>query len=123
MFAKSAATALTFCVFAAPALAQSYPVSGPWGQSTSTSKGAIDCTGKRIISFNGNQRTDSKGGVPGYRIKSMTEAGPSSYRIIDEFSTGQISYGYQYYTLRQIDDDHIVLQMQPGGTLKLQRCK
>ena len=76
---------------ALPALADNYPVTGPWGQSASSEKGAIDCTGKRVIAFNGNQRTDSKGGVPAYRNKSVTQAGASSYRIVDVFTNGQIN--------------------------------
>lgn len=57
---------------AVPALADSYPVSGAWGQSTSLAKGGIVCAGKRVITFNGDQRTDSKGGVRAYRNKSVT---------------------------------------------------
>ena len=105
----------------APALADTYPVAGRWGQSTSTAKGAIDCTGKRVIAFNGNQRTDSGGGVPAYRNVSVTGVG-SQFRVIDEFTTGQMSSARTSYTLRQVDPDHVVLQMQ-GGALKLQRCK
>ena len=100
-----------------------YPVSGHWGQSSSSANGAIDCAGKRVIAFNGNQRTDSKGGVPAYRNKSVTAESPSSYRVVDEFTTGQISNGSVSYTLRQVDADHIEMQQQQGGTLKLQRCK
>ena len=108
---------------AAPALAQNYPVSGDWGQSSSSAKGAIDCAGKRVIGFNGDTRTDSHGGVPGYRNLSVTSAGSSQYRVVDEFSNAQVKYGRTSYTLRQIDADHIEMQMQSGGTLKLQRCK
>ena len=58
-------TALLVTVLATPALAQSYPVSGKWGESTSSEKGPIDCTdNRRVIDFSGNQRTDSNGGVP-----------------------------------------------------------
>jgi hypothetical protein len=108
---------------AATADAASYPVSGRWGQSANSDKGPIDCRGKRVITFNGNQRTDSNGGVPAYRNRSVTPDGGSRYRIVDEFSTGQISNAHTSYTLRRIDADHIELQMQKGGTLKLQRCK
>ena len=108
---------------AVPALADSYPVSGRWGQSTSSAKGAIDCGDVRVIAFNGNQRTDSQGGVPALRNKSVTATGTSQYRVVDEFSTGQISGGTVNYTLRKIDDDHIEMVMQSGGTLKLQRCQ
>jgi hypothetical protein len=106
----------------APALAADYPVSGRWGVSTSSTKGAIDCTGKRVISFSGNQRRDS-GGIPAYRNLSVTPAEQAHYRVVDEFTNGQISAGRVYYTLVMLDADHIELQMQQGGTLKLQRCK
>lgn len=115
------AMALT-AALVAPAIAADYPVSGKWGQSTSSEKGPIDCSGKRVISFNGNQRTDSKGGVPSYRNFSVTREGPSNYRIVDEFATGQIR-ARATLTLRQVDDDHIVIDQIPGGSVKLQRCK
>lgn len=108
---------------AAPALAASYPVSGRWGQSNSSASGSIDCNKLRVIAFNGDTRTDSNGGVPAYRIKSITSEGSSSHRIVDEFTTGQIRNGSTRYTLRQTDADHIEMNMQPGGVLKLQRCK
>ena len=116
-------SALLLSALAAPAEAQVYPVVGKWGQSSGAEKGAIDCVGKRVIEFNGDQRTDSNGGVPAYRNQSVTPDGPSSYRIVDEFSTGQISAGHTSYALRKVDADHIELIMQDGGSLKLQRCK
>jgi hypothetical protein len=61
--------------------------------------------------------------VPAYRNVSVTSAGQASYRIVDEFTNGQISSGRVYYTLVTLDADHIELQMQQGGTLKLQRCQ
>ena len=116
-------TALLVTALATPALAQSYPVSGRWGESNSSEKGTIDCTGnRRIIDFFGNQRTDSNGGVPEYRNKSVQSVGQSDYRIVDEFSNAQVSAGQAEYTLRKIDSDHIVMN-QSGTTLNLQRCK
>jgi hypothetical protein len=123
MLAKPAAVLLMLCALTAPARADIYPVSGQWGQSSSRAPGAIDCAGKRVIGFSGNQRTDSHGGVPAYRNYSVTAAGPSQYRVIDRFSNAQTSSGSTSYTLRKIDDDHIELKMQGGSTLKLQRCK
>jgi hypothetical protein len=108
---------------AAPALADDYPVSGRWGQVTSTSKGPVNCTGKRIIAFSGNQRTDSKGGVPAYRNKSVTGDGVSRWRVIDIFTTGQINNATMSYTLVRADADHIEMVQQKGGTIKLQRCQ
>jgi hypothetical protein len=120
---KTILFALLISALAAPALADSYPVSGAWGQSTSSAKGAIVCAGKRVITFNGNQRADSKGGVPAFRNKSVSPAGASRYRIVDLFSNGQVRNGSVNYTLRLVDDDHIEMAMSPGGTLKLQRCE
>jgi hypothetical protein len=115
-------SATLVAVLTAPALAQTaYPVSGRWGPEIADKKGPIDCTG-RVIGFNGDTRTDSKGGVPAYRLKSVSTSG-STYRVTDMFTTGQIRNGNTSYTLHQTDPDHIVMQMQPGGTLKLQRCK
>jgi hypothetical protein len=119
---KTILSAMLLSALAAPALADNYPVSGRWGQSTSSAKGAIDCSGIRVIDFNGNQRTDSEGGVPAYRNRSVTAAGASSYRIVDVFSNGQVNDAQVPYTLTVVDADHIALNGQ-AGTLKLQRCE
>ena len=55
---------MVFGAMVLPALAGTYPVSGRWGQSASTTNGPIDCTSKRVIAFDGDQRTDNKGAVP-----------------------------------------------------------
>ena len=119
---KAILTALLTAALSAPAFAASYPVSGRWGESTSSKPGSIDCSGKRVIDFNGTTRTDSGGSVRAFQNRSVIADGPSQYRIIDIFSNGQISSGQLSYTLRQVDDDHIVVAM-PGATLRLQRCK
>jgi len=116
-------SAVLLSIFAGSALAQVYPVEGRWGESVSSEKGAIDCTGKRVIEFTGDQRTDSGGGVPAYRNQSVTSQGASSYLVVDEFSNGQISAGHVSYALRKIDPDHIEMNMQDGGSVKLQRCR
>jgi len=104
-----------------PAFAGTYPVSGRWGQSTSATKGAIDCSSKRVIAFFGDERTDSNGGVPAYRNKSVT-GGPMRYRIVDVFTNGQVNNAQVVYTLSITDADHIALSGQTGA-LKLQRCQ
>jgi hypothetical protein len=113
-----------FVLFASAtsALAENYPISGKWGESTSLQTGPIDCSGTRVIDFNGNQRTDSDGGVPAYRNRSVTSAG-DRYRVVDEFTTGQISNAHTSYTLRQTDSDRLEMVQQGGSTVKLQRCK
>ena len=118
---KTILPAMLLCALASPALADDYPVSGSWGQSTSSKKGPIDCSGKRVVTFDGNQRTDSQGGVPAYRNKSVTAAG-SNYRIVDVFTNGQVNNAQVVYTLRQVDADHIEMSGQTGS-LKLQRCE
>jgi hypothetical protein len=107
----------------APTYAAGYPVSGQWGQTANSEKGPVDCSKLRVIFFNGDTHTDSKGGVPGYRLKSISAEDPSSHRIIDEFTSGQIRNGNISFTLRQIDNDRVEMHLQQGGTLKLQRCK
>jgi hypothetical protein len=119
---RTALAVSTMLALTAPACADDYPVSGRWGQSTDTQQGAIDCAGKRVIGFSGNQRTDSNGGVPAYRNRSVSTDG-SAYRIVDEFTTGQISDAHTSYTLRKIDNDHLEMTQQGGPTLTLQRCK
>lgn len=114
-------TALAIGALAMPALADTYPVFGRWGLSASQVKGAIDCSNKRVISFYGDQRTDSSGSVPAYRNKSVTKAG-SSYRIVDVFTNGQVNNARVVYTLSITDDDHVALSGQTGA-LKLQRCQ
>ena len=116
--AAIAATAL-----ATPALADSYPVSGKWGVSTSSEKGPIDCSKLRVINFNGNQRTDSHGGVPAYRNRSVQPDGTNRFRVVDEFTTGQISDAHVNYTLHQIDADHLDMNQDKGGLMKLRKCK
>jgi len=114
---------LATLAFAAPAFAQSYPVSGKWGESTSSAKGAIDCSGKRVIGFNGNQRTDTGSGVPAYRNRSVRRNGTTEFDVIDVFTTGQISNANAKYTLKLIDADRVEMNQQPGGLVKLRKCK
>jgi hypothetical protein len=118
---KMIPSAMLLCALAMPALADNYPVTGSWGQSTSSAKGAIDCSGKRVVTFSGNQRTDSNGGVPAYRNKTVTQIG-SGYRVVDVFTNGQVNNAQSAYTLRQVDADHIEMSGQTGS-LKLQRCQ
>ena len=116
-------TALFVTALATPALAQVYPVSGRWGESNSSEKGPIDCTGnRRIIDFLGNQRTDSNGGVPEYRNKSVQSVGQSDCRIVDEFSYAQGSAGLTEDMLRKSDSDRFGMY-QSGTVLNRQRCR
>lgn len=115
--------AAALVVLATPAWADAYPVSGRWGNSSWTEKGAIDCTGLRVIAFSGEQRTDNGGGVPGYRNNWVRRSGGASYRVSDWFTNGQIRNGQVLYELRLVDRDRIEMVLQRGGTLRLQRCQ
>lgn len=108
---------------ATPALAGNYPVSGRWGQMTSTEKGPVDCGKLRVIAFNGGQRTDSGGGVPAYRNRTVQSSGAGQFRVVDEFSTGQIGNAHVNYTLRLVNADTLELHLEKGGTLRLRKCK
>src|SRR4029078_1050052 len=120
---KMILTALLVTTLAAPAFAQSYPVSGRWGESTRSEKGPLAGAGnKRVMDFAGDQRTDSNGGVPEYRNKSVESVGQSDYRIVDEFSNAQGSAGQSESTLGKIGYEHIVIN-QSGTALNLQRSK
>ena len=106
----------------APATAANYPVSGRWGPAVAGQKGAIDCAGKRVIAFNGDTRTDSKGGVPAYRNRSVTADGPQQFRVVDEFRTARSTTRTRLTRCASSTPTTSRCAMQ-GGTLKLQRCK
>ena len=106
-----------------PALADTYPVSGRWGITDGSQKGRIDCAGKRVITFSGDQRFDTGGGVPGYHNESVQTEGTGRWRIVDLFTTGQIRAGRTTLMLTKIDDYRITLDLQGDSTLALQRCK
>lgn len=118
---KITALLLATCCAAAPAFAAGYPVSGRYGQSGEIKPGPIDCTGKRVVRFDAERRFDSGGGVPQYRLRDIVQQGSASFRVTEEFNTGQVRARLTY-TLRLIDSDRIELAMSRGGTLKLKRC-
>src|SRR5262252_5882484 len=98
----------------APALADSYPVTGRWGEMSSGPPGPVDCGSKHVIDFKGSERTDNRGGVPAYRNKSITALGSKQWRVVDYFTSGQIRNGTVSYTLRLADADHLEMDLQRG---------
>jgi hypothetical protein len=118
---KLIAMTLTAGCLATPALAITYPVSGSWGQSTESKSGPIDCTDKRVISFDSPRRFDNGGGVRDYRVIDLVPEGDTAFRITEEFNTGMVKARFNY-TLRLVDPDRIELAMERGGTLTLKRC-
>jgi hypothetical protein len=121
MIAKAACSALLLCALGAPAFADTYPVSGRWGVSQSSDKNPIDCSKLRVIAFNGNQRTDSGGGVPTFRNLTVTPSG-GGWQVVDEFNTVQVQARARFM-LRQVDPVRIEMDLQPGPQLKLHKCK
>jgi hypothetical protein len=119
---KSIIIALTAASLATPAFASSYPVSGRWGLSTESKPGPIDCTDKRVISFDSPRRFDNGGGVADYRVIDIVRESNTAFRMTEEFNTGQIVNARLRSTLRLIDPDRIELALERGGTLKLKRC-
>ena len=120
---KRFAFALALLSLTAPAMAATYPVAGRYGQSTSTDKQPVDCSKLRVIAFKGDQRTDSQGGVPAYRNRSVEAVSGGQYRVVDEFTTGQIGNAKVNYTLRLVDADTAEMILERGGTLRLRKCK
>jgi len=120
---SSLIVAIPVTLLAVTAQAANYPIDGRWGVTASTQKGLIDCSGLRVIAFNGNQRTDSHGGVPAFRNQSIQQNGRNNFRIVDEFTTGQISNAQARYTLKIVEPDRVELNQQPGGLLKLRKCQ
>jgi hypothetical protein len=118
-----ALAAFATTALSASAIADAYPVSGKWGVSSSSEKGPIDCGKLRVLNFNDGQRTDSGGGVPAYRNRTVRPDGADRYRVEDEFTTGQIANAHVNYTLHKIDDDRLDMNQQKGGLLKLRKCK
>ena len=114
--------ATLLAALAGTALADSYPVSGRFGESATAEKDPIDCTDKRVITFNGEQRADSKGSVPAYRNRTVTPDGAARYRVVDSFTTGQIKDAQSSYTLTLVDANRIEMRLDQGSTIKLQRC-
>ncbi len=106
-----------------PALADTYPVSGHFGVVPSFTDKPLDCTARRIIAFNGNQRTDSNGGVPAYRNRTVRADGTGRWKVVDIITTGQINNANAVYTLHVVADGRVEMVMQPGGMLRLQRCQ
>lgn len=118
---RSAVLIAALVLPAGMAQAQSaYPVSGKWTYENPHGEGPAKDCGRRYMTFQSPQRFDTGGGVPSYRNVSVDNVGNGTYRIIDAFTTGQIR-AQSTYTLRQIDADHIVIQVS-GNTIPLRRC-
>lgn len=103
------------------ASADDYPVSGKWTYDNPTADGPADDCGTRYMSFEGNVRRSTVGGVSFFNNLSIEQIGNTRYRVTDQFDNAMIS-ARQVYTLRVIDNDHIELDLSAGPTIQLRRC-
>jgi hypothetical protein len=105
----------------APAFADGYPVSGRWTFNDASGEGPTPaCTG-RIMTFSGNMRYDTGGGIHEYKNKTAGQVGDRLYQIVDTFYNGQ-TWGFANYQLRLPDSDHIEINSAKDGSAKLRRC-
>ena len=100
--------------------ATSYPVSGKWTYETPRAWSGENMRGPRTMTFDGDTRYNTGGGVPEFKNKSSVQTGAGLYRIVDTFYNGQ-TWGNVNYTLRLPDPDHIEITYVKGGS-SLRRC-
>jgi len=123
MMKIAASAAFAALLLSSAAQAASYPVQGRWGQSASTDKNPIDCTHLRTVTFQGERRFDSGGGVPDFRAISVQPEGSSSFRVVEEFRTGQVN-GRNTLTIRiKTEPARVELDPARGASLHLRKCK
>jgi hypothetical protein len=97
-------------------------VSGEWTYETPSEKGRAKSCGVRHMKFDGNMRYDTGSGAPEYKNVSVRQSDRNTWRVVDQFFTGMI-LGNVSYTLRQLDEDHIEIALDMGGTIwLLRRC-
>jgi hypothetical protein len=123
LVAASSLVLLLAVAGATPVLAAAYPVQGKWGQSTSTDKNPVDCTALRTVDFRGERRFDSGGGVPDFRAISVEQRGQNSWRVVEEFRTGQITARNLLTLRRASEPDRVALEPVHGGAIRLRKCK
>ena len=114
-------TAAVGILIVSAAFADDYPVSGKWTYDNPTADGPAEDCGSRYMSFEGNARRTTVGGVPFFSNFKVEQIGNTRYRITDQFDNGMIS-ARQTYTLRVVDNDHIELDLSAGPTIQLRRC-
>lgn len=116
-------TILATLLLASAAQAASYPVQGRWGESTSSDKDPVDCTRLRTVDFRGERRFDSGGSVRDFRAISVQPEGQSSFRVVEEFRTGQIN-GRNRVTIRvATNPDRVEIDPAKGASVHLRKCK
>src|SRR5712691_6681652 len=106
---------------AASAAAGTYPISGRWTYRDVAADGPAKTCGSPTMEFRGDRRFDTSGGVPDYRNVDVQQSSASSFVLRDLFLTAPNVRGHVNYTLRLVDEDHIVIALA-GKTIRLRRC-
>jgi hypothetical protein len=114
-------TAAVGILIVTAALADTYPISGKWTYDNPRAEGPAEDCGARYMSFEGNARRTTVGGVSFFSNFKVEQIGDSRYRITDQFDNGMIS-ARQIYNLRIVDSDHIELDLSAGPVIALRRC-
>ena len=108
---------------AAPALADTYPVSGLWTYRSASENGPAQMCDRPTMEFRGDRRFDTSGGVPDFRNVRIARLDASTFALNDLFLTWPNVRGNVYYSLRLIDEDHIEIDIpRAGRTFLLRRC-
>ena len=99
-----------------------YPVSGTWTYDNASLAGPAKTCGHRRMQFRGDMRYDTETAAPDYKNLSVERVGNVTWRLVNQFYTA-VAWGRVHYTLRLIDNDHIVIRLDKGGTTwMLRRC-
>lgn len=102
--------------------AAGYPVSGRWTYDNASAAGPAPTCGGDVMTFRGEQRFDTTGGVSQFRNVSVARAGVGSFRVVDEFFNVMIR-GRVSFTLSIVDEDHIMVRFDASGKrFLLRRC-
>ena len=104
------------------AAADTYPISGRWTYRDVTADGPSKTCNSPTMEFRGDRRFDTSGGVPRYINVDVERTSASSFMLRDLFLTAPNVRGHVNYTLRLVDEDHIVVALA-GKTFVLRRCE
>lgn len=121
-FSTLALAAVSLIAVGTPAHAI-FPVSGAWTYDNASQPGRATHCGKRVMHFNGMMRYDTETAARNYRNLSASKVGRETWVLVDQFTTNLVVLGQVHYTLRLVDEDHIVIRLDKGGaTWMLRRC-
>jgi len=119
---KIVASAAAVVALVASAGASDYPVTGKFTYDNPTAQGpATDCGGSTMTFGNGTRR-DTVGSVPELQNKTARQIGAGEYNVVDTFYNGQ-TWGSVRYQMRVVDENHVQIDYDKGGSYTLRRCQ